>query len=117
VKMPDLPDTVPASIQEALRRLSEIPTARSTKVRGIGPGEKSVFDQKLDIIRRLDAGDEERRLDMMLRERDLHESVDGALEMWRLFENIDMRELMKWRREAHRRAHPEQYSAFALVSV
>lgn len=107
VTVPDLPDTVPASVREALRRLSEIPTARSTKVRGIGRGEPSVFDRKLDIIRRLEAGDEERRLDAMLRERNLHESVDGALEMWRLFENIPMKELMQWRRDAYRRAHPE----------
>jgi hypothetical protein len=107
VTVPDLPDTVPASIKEALRKLAEIPTARSTKVRGIGRGEPSVFDRKLDIIRRIDAGDEERRLDMMLRERDLHESVDGAVVMWRLFEGTDiMRDLARWRREAYRRAHP-----------
>lgn len=107
VTVPDLPDTIPAKIREALRKLAEIPTARSTKVRGIGRGEGSVFDQKLDIIRRIEAGDEERRLDVMLRERTLHESVDGALEMWRLFEGIDLRELAQWRREAYRRAHPQ----------
>jgi hypothetical protein len=78
-------------------------------------GEPSVLDQKLAIIRRIDAGDNERGLDLKLQGHDLHESVDGALEMWRIFDHLNNAELSRWLREARRRAHPQMSMTLAGV--
>lgn len=109
VTVPDLPDTVPEVVKKALRELAEIPTARRTGQVGMGQRKRSVFDEKLGIILRIDEGDEDRELAERLANRDLHESVDGALTMWRLFEAMQTnQEVRRWRMDAWRRAHPKE---------
>jgi hypothetical protein len=90
VDLPDLPDTVPDAVKRALRQLADIPTARKREG-AVGTGRfygESVLDKKLDVVRRIDAGDRDRQLEFLLRERDLHEGTDGAVEMWRIFERL-----------------------------
>lgn len=103
VSLPDLPDTVPAVVKDALQKLADIPTARRTGRIGGSHVAQSVLNKKLDIVRKIDAGWPGRlgEADSELGNRDLHESADGALQMWRLFEslrtNVDVR---RWIRDA-----------------
>jgi hypothetical protein len=87
VDLPDLPDTVPDAVKRALRRLADIPTARKKGRVGLHHRDKSVLEEKIDVVRRIDARGGN-RVGRELEERDLHESADGAMEMWRIFERL-----------------------------
>jgi hypothetical protein len=85
----DLPDNMPAAMRRAFEELSRIPTARRTGRIGASTTDTSVLDKKLEILRRIQAGSvapiEAERL---LQNRDLHESADGATQMWAIFERL-----------------------------
>ena len=87
VDLPDLPDTVPDAVRRALRQLADIPTARKKGRVGLHYRDKSVLEEKVDIVRRIDSSGRG-PLDRELEGRDLHESADGAMEMWRIFERL-----------------------------
>ena len=128
VELPDLPDTVPGAVRRALRRLADIPTARRLRV---GPRrlDQTVLDKKIDIVRKIDAGEIRMDAARRLQDRDLHESGDGAVSMWRIFErlmnsdwvvgyddqgkpitepNPDWPEISAWLRQARERAYARQ---------
>jgi hypothetical protein len=90
VELPELPDTVPDAIRRALRRLADIPTARikGGRMVGLKHRDTSILEDKIDVVRRIDSGEIRRGPEMELMNRDSHESGDGALEMWRIFERL-----------------------------
>ena len=89
VELPDLPDSVPAAVRRALQALADIPTARKSNIRGQSQKE-SALDSKIDIVRRIDSGEIGRLGDaeQQLRKRNFHESIDGSVEMWRIFDSL-----------------------------
>jgi hypothetical protein len=109
VTLPDLPPSIPSKVTSALRALSRIPTARRTGRVGSGYADvdRSVLDRKLDAVQRIEAGDRQVGPDDPLRvlgRHDLHESVDGARQMWKLFDTLDSDpEVRRWAREAYAR--------------
>jgi len=108
VKAPALPEGTPASLREALQKLASIPTARKSGRVGYAQLDRSVLDTKVDVVRRLAAG-ELSAFDVRteLGKHDLHESVDGAVQMWDIFDRLIKdhgEEIRKWAQAARRKA-------------
>lgn len=84
-RVPRLPDTVPAEVKSALDKLSKIPTARKLEPGGGRRLSKSILDEKIDIVKKIDSG-EIGPFDLRdtLGKHDLHESTDGAVQMWKI---------------------------------
>lgn len=89
-QVPDLPDNVPPAVRAWLDQLAHIPTARKTGRFGTGYVDTSVLDKRIAAVRTLSTPGTSRmerdRAERELKARDLHESVDGAGQMWRLTE-------------------------------
>lgn len=112
-EVPDLPDSVPAVVKEALRKLADIPTARKAGRVGSRNLDESILDKKVDIVRQIDSG-ELSPFDVRskLGAHDLHESTDGATQMWKIFDQLSGdKEVDAWARSARKRATAGESSA------
>jgi len=81
----DLPEGVPGPVRRALEDLARIPTARKTGQIGANRETVSVLDQMLDTVRKISRGEmDPREAERELTKRHLHESGDGAVQMWEI---------------------------------
>lgn len=117
VAVPDIPGA-PPEVMQYLRDLEKIPTARQIP-RG---GDKSVLDRKIDLIRRIASGDQERGLDDKLSSHVLHESVDGAFQMWKLDDKLSPinpggKVIRQWMRDLRSGGGPKAEGGPAAIRV
>jgi hypothetical protein len=108
VGIPELPPTVPKKVVDALQKLAGIPTARrSGRVGAMGDTDRSILSKKLAAVQRIEAGERGRGDDdprQELTRHDLHESIEGAVQMWKLFDGfVGDPEIRRWVQEAARR--------------
>jgi hypothetical protein len=95
VKVPKI-EGVPPAIQRFLEELADIPTARKTGRIGASQRKTSVLDDKIQIIRDIQAGKlRSEEAERKLKNRDLHESADAAHKMWKLAEQLLIRQIQK----------------------
>ena len=98
--LPALPDSTPPVLRRMVDELNRVPNARRTGRFAGTNKDVAVVDRLADVIRRVDAGDREALRGWQMQMRDalnsLHESVDGAYQMWRLEKLLDDPEIRSW---------------------
>lgn len=111
----EFPEGTPVPLQDLIRKLAEIPTARKRSLKGerVGTGrltDKSVVDRKMDIIRKIASGGYRRSFEAEhdLGVRDYHEGVDAATSMWSVLEKGLARNHTTFRQSASGKAEAEE---------
>ena len=111
-EMPDLPDSTPEPLRRLVADLGKIPTARRRGVQGTSGRNKSVIDDLVDAIGRIDRNEGDHFQNQReLEKHPLHESRDGATQIWRLFDQVGplgdkdrYKAIRAWMRERDRAA-------------
>lgn len=86
-KMPTLPDSTPAVLRQMVEDLGKIPTARRRGVMGTSGRDKSVIDDLVDAIGKIDRNEGDHFQNQReLEKHPLHESRDGATQIWKIFD-------------------------------
>lgn len=86
-EMPKLPDSAPPELRQMVEDLGKIPTARRRGVMGTSGRNKSVIDDLVDAIGRIDRNEGDHFQNQReLEKHPLHESRDGATQIWKVFD-------------------------------
>lgn len=105
---PSLPASTPAALRRMVEELNMIPNARRTGHFAGTTRDISVVDRLAAIIRNVDAGNggSTGTVEMDIRDalRSQHESVDGAMQMWRLDDLLKDPEIRTWVRSRYPKA-------------
>jgi len=98
--VPDLPDSTPSALRRMVEELNMIPNARRSGHFAGSSQNASAVDRVVAIIREADTGNGGSigTVEMAIRDalHSLHESVDGAMQMWRLEDLLKDPEIRTW---------------------
>jgi hypothetical protein len=98
--LPVLPGSTPAVLRQMVEEMNKIPNARRTGNFAGTRKDVSVVERLAGIARKIEAGDRDALRGWQMQMRDalhsLHESVDGAFQMWRLEKLLNDPEIRAW---------------------